>query len=708
MQLNKKFIIIFSVLILLMPIIHAENALYSTIFTAPYCSIGNSPCVANSSLLMSRDSIRRQSEPNQPNTIDSCTDGTSGRYASDESIENITITDLDNSYFRAGDLVQVDVWAYCYDSSSDNINFVYTNNSATPSWRVVAFTNPCPASGFQKITKTFTLDNITGNHTLRAIIQYRGDTTSTCGTGSYDDNDDLVLNISSYAPVNHAPTQDNPILNSTYGTNKTNENLTCYNQSTYDADGDVVKNIYNWFKNGTPITLLNMPFEGTPTTTNVRDYSTYENNATEVNGATWSKISGYDSRGAFEFNPSSTTSYVKIPNSTSLVIKNTGYTLMAWIYPRSFGDNSFGRIITKGDDGTSAGLIFYVENTTGTEKLRIYHTQGSTYSYADSTDYSIKINQWQHVAVTFKNNFIHFYVNGQDVTLNSTLENMTEDTQNPLYIGDEADGSRTFDGYIDEVKIFNDSLSQEQIKAIYQNNTNTIVSQELAINQQWQCCITPNDGAIDGETKCSNNLTTNQAPTSTISKTIYYNCNPTMYYEAKFYDLNDNLIQESATFSIYNTTGAQKNYTTATATNGVYKGSFYLFGTYNLGEWTLKTTTDCYLTKNNFTVTEHIPSELMKINIYTIPSKIIYTQGELLTIKFQAINALGEGTPGLNSNIIANVSGISLTLIDDGDGWYSSTFDTSTLTPNKFYTIQVSAKNTTATITNSKSFYLKQ
>ncbi len=505
--------------------------------------------------------------------------------------------------------------------------------------------------------------------------------------------------------INTPPTQDNPVLNSTYGTNKSNENITCYNQSTYDADGDDVKNIYNFYKNGSSITLLNMPFEGS--STKLLDYSSYGNNATEEQSATWQSTGGYDGKGAYEFSTSYAASYIKVPNSTSLVIRNTGYTLMAWIYPTSFGETNYGRIITKGDDGTSQGLIFYLNNYTGQQSMRVYHTQGASYSFADATNNAITLNQWQLVAVTFKNNTIHFYVNGNDVTLNSTIGNMTEDTTNPLYIGDEADGSRTFDGKIDEVLIFNDSLTQEQIKAIYNGEVNKIVSQEISAGDEWYCCITPNDNIENGETKCSNTLSINQEPTATITKTTYYNCNPIMYYEVKFYDNSENLVPEESTFTIHDPTGTQKNSTTSSTSTGIYRGSFYLFGSYQLGQWILKSTTDCYRDQANFTVTQHLNSEVMKINIFTTPDKIIYSQGETITTEFQVIDANGEGLPGLSSNIIANVSGTSLTLTDEGDGRYSSTIDTSTLSPNNFYVIQVSAKNSTATIVNSKSFYLK-
>lgn len=165
---------------------------YAGDFTAPYCSNGESPCIANSSLLKSRGSLATP-EPNQPNTIDSCTDGNSGTYLSDESVENITITSLNNSQFRPGDTVQVDAWVYCYDSSGDNINIVYTNNANSPSWSVKAFTDPCSSTGLNKISHNITLDSVEGNHTVRVINQYNGATTTTCGSGNYDDNDDVVF-----------------------------------------------------------------------------------------------------------------------------------------------------------------------------------------------------------------------------------------------------------------------------------------------------------------------------------------------------------------------------------------------------------------------------------------------------------------------------------------------------------------------------------
>jgi len=66
-------------------------------------------------------------------------------------------------------------------------------------------------------------------------------------------------------PVSRAlfnpPTQGNPTLVSSNGTNGTDENLIARNQSTTDSDGDPVTNIYHWSVNNTSFTNLLLPFD---------------------------------------------------------------------------------------------------------------------------------------------------------------------------------------------------------------------------------------------------------------------------------------------------------------------------------------------------------------------------------------------------------------------------------------------------------------
>ena len=114
------FLLALALLLLIIPTISGITATYDSGFGAPRCANESSPCIAPSSLLLSRGTLGTP-EPNQPNTIDSCTDGSSGTYQSDESSENITITSLSGSKFITGGKVQVDAWYYCY-ATGDNLN----------------------------------------------------------------------------------------------------------------------------------------------------------------------------------------------------------------------------------------------------------------------------------------------------------------------------------------------------------------------------------------------------------------------------------------------------------------------------------------------------------------------------------------------------------------------------------------------------------
>ncbi|MFQ5531338.1 MAG: S8 family serine peptidase [Candidatus Nanoarchaeia archaeon] len=189
-----------------------------------------SPCVATSTLIKSRDNIAGQPESNQPNTIDSCADGTSGTYLTDESIENITITNLDRQgVFKISDKVRIDITAHCWTGgpTSDNVNFVYTNNSISPLWRVIGAISSCPAGGFNTFSKTFNLDKTEGNHTVRGLIEFNGATSDTCGIGNFDDNDDLTIFVSAEGIKGIIPMNNGTPFYTTSFNPQNSSNLAC-------------------------------------------------------------------------------------------------------------------------------------------------------------------------------------------------------------------------------------------------------------------------------------------------------------------------------------------------------------------------------------------------------------------------------------------------------------------------------------------------
>ena len=70
-------------------------------------------------------------------------------------------------------------------------------------------------------------------------------------------------------------------------------------------------------------------------------------------------------------------------------------------------------------------------------------------------------------------------------------------------VGGRAPGALQYNGSMDEIKIYNHSLSAEQVYENYQagfsgRNSQVLKSNETSVDEQWHCEVTPNDGNQDG------------------------------------------------------------------------------------------------------------------------------------------------------------------------------------------------------------------
>ncbi len=310
---------------------------------------------------------------------------------------------------------------------------------------------------------------------------------------------------------NVPPTHTVPILNSTNpATNDTNQNLTLYPQNVQDQNGDSVKNIMGWKIGGAPIMALHMPFEGGSNSTFTRDYSGFGNNGTVIN-AIWNSAGGYDRKGAYTFDGQG--DLINLSNPTPLQITGN-LTLEAWIKPNFTSDLQY--IISKGDDDAFSTVAYQLFTGTSSDKKIYFRTSTGTGWGMRTSSTVLNSNVWYHIVGMYvPNQNVDIYING--VLDNGVLEgSIPSSLQNPagmnLYLGAQQRElyPRYFNGTIDEVKIYNRSLSSEQIGALYNNRTDLIVSQETEVGQVWSAEVTPNDGTADGATLGSNQLIVNQ------------------------------------------------------------------------------------------------------------------------------------------------------------------------------------------------------
>ncbi len=171
-----------------------QTAVYDSGLGAPACAVAGSSC---DSLALLDGVSDAGPEPNQPNTLDSCTDGTSGSYHSDESNDRLFVTTLDGADMVEGTTVRIDatVWAWT-TPSSDSLDLYYAANANSPTWVFIATLSPATA-GAQTLSTTYTLPS--GSlQAIRANFRYQG-SASSCSGGNYDDADDLVFAVGTAA-----------------------------------------------------------------------------------------------------------------------------------------------------------------------------------------------------------------------------------------------------------------------------------------------------------------------------------------------------------------------------------------------------------------------------------------------------------------------------------------------------------------------------
>lgn len=412
----------------------------------------------------------------------------------------------------------------------------------------------------------FTVDNFSTN---ASAIQLYGTNCTYCQYIGWNGNT-FVFNATHFSSFslhdNFIPTHDTPILNSSFGTNLTSENLTIYLQNISDRDADPIKNITNWYVNDRPLTLLHLPFEGgstngtlAPSNGTTKDYSGNDytavvvGNSTNNGGANWTHNSGYDGFGSYEFD--GIEDFILIPNFYG-PLNNESRTVSARVKTTYVGqvlqENFYFSYGTTGPDGNRYSLGVFAGDV-------IVRTSGSSVVRFNT---NINDGNWHHVVVVMNGTLLSDHIAFVDGTRydwfsSNNPEGTLQTEQGNAYIGAEVGfGVLThFNGSIDEVQLFNRSLSYEQILAIFENKSEQIMRNETRKTEIWKACVTPTDRYTNGTTLCSSNVTIlNSAPNQTtpiLNSTNTTNntfANLTLYYENVVDDDLDNVTNITSWF----------------------------------------------------------------------------------------------------------------------------------------------------------------
>lgn len=194
--------------------------------------------------------------------------------------------------------------------------------------------------------------------------------------------------------------------------------------------------------------------------TTATDSSFSNNNGTLQNSPTWT--TGHLA-GGLSFDGSN--DVVSVAPSASLN-NLSAVTLSAWIRPNNAGENSFGRVLQK-----ESGLKLYL---TSSNQVAFEVTHGTTNLKRTTGSNAISYGTWTHVVVTWTGSAtasnVHIYLNGTEVGSYSTTTNgsgtRTDDSTGNLNIGNNATLDRSFNGLLDEIRIYNRVLSAAEIAAL--------------------------------------------------------------------------------------------------------------------------------------------------------------------------------------------------------------------------------------------------
>ena len=180
------------------------------------------------------------------------------------------------------------------------------------------------------------------------------------------------------------------------------------------------------------------------------------NHTGTIQGASWA--TGKFGFG-FALNFDGINDLVSIPNAVDFNLTNS-FTLEAWVRPDTAVN--WTPVIAKAEN-TSSGDSGYVFFSQGPGKPRGWlSNSGATWSVTGPT--ALPTGTWSHLAFTHDGTYLRLYANGQLVATSSPTTITAKATVADLEIGHSFFGGY-FDGLIDEVRIYNEALSQIQIGA---------------------------------------------------------------------------------------------------------------------------------------------------------------------------------------------------------------------------------------------------
>ena len=199
--------------------------------------------------------------------------------------------------------------------------------------------------------------------------------------------------------------------------------------------------------------LAHYAFEG-----NLNDESSYNRDLTEDSGShiTYSATDNQSNKSgqAAWFNGSNTYAY------TDNITVGDNFTIAFWTKPDSSAMNTYASVISTGNNNTSDGR-FQIDYS-GSNEIR-FNVSGGTLTSDLNTD------EWNHIVITktdsTENLTIRMYTDGIEQDNDSQITTLWD----LLKVGQNRNNGSYWKGYIDELKIYNRTLTGTEVSTLYES-----------------------------------------------------------------------------------------------------------------------------------------------------------------------------------------------------------------------------------------------
>src|SRR5210317_946931 len=173
---------------------------------------------------------------------------------------------------------------------------------------------------------------------------------------------------------------------------------------------------------------------------------------------------------AADFNGSSSYTTINSTSTTPFDASSEDFSISAWINVSSFQNDAC--IISKwGPTSTNQSYFFGFNGSADNTKLIVYEKSGSATNVINSTSTTITTGSWFHVAYVRNSTQAIIYINGVAETFSNT-NTINSGNSQPIIVGRQ-DGypGTSFNGKIDQMRLFNKALSSSEVTTLYQETS---------------------------------------------------------------------------------------------------------------------------------------------------------------------------------------------------------------------------------------------